>query len=125
MELTKNELQIMTVMWQAAKPLTGTEIRKRSVGKTWKDSSIHIILNKLLDKGAIEEYGFVKDGKSIARTFTPSISREDYYGECIAGYADEDVPILLSALLRRTDLDSEAISKLKDIIRDWETGAES
>ena len=120
MELTKNELQIMTVLWRAGKPLTGTQIRQQSVDKTWKDGSLHIILNKLLGKGALAEHGFIKDGKSIARTFVPTFTREEYYDTYMAGYAKEDVSVLFSALLKREDIDSETTSKLKDIIRDWE-----
>ena len=57
MDLTQNELQFMKVLWSADEPLTSTGILKRSVDKGWKDASLHTILNKLLEKGAIAEYG--------------------------------------------------------------------
>ncbi|MCL2392447.1 MAG: BlaI/MecI/CopY family transcriptional regulator [Oscillospiraceae bacterium] len=120
MELTKNELQIMTVLWHVGKPLTGAEIRQQSAEKTWKDGSIHIILNKLLEKGALAEHGFIKDGKTIARTFVPAISRKDYYETHFAGYAPEDIPDVFSALLHTAEDDAELAGKLKDIIRAWE-----
>lgn len=50
MELTKNEIEIMEVLWSEQRPLTRTEIVNLSVDKSWKDSSIHILLNSLLKK---------------------------------------------------------------------------
>lgn len=51
MELTKSELEIMNVIWDAKRPLTRGEILDLSVDKKWKDNSIHILLNRLLEKG--------------------------------------------------------------------------
>lgn len=60
MELTKSELEIMNVIWDAKRPLTRGEILDLSVDKKWKDNSIHILLNRLLEKGAIIEGGFAR-----------------------------------------------------------------
>jgi len=118
MELTLNELQFMTVLWCADAPLSSSEILKRSVDKTWKDASLHTILNKLIDKGAIAEHGFVKDGKSISRTFIPALSCEEYYKLFFASHMTKDIPMILSALMNRADLDAETIDKLEKIIQD-------
>ena len=40
MELTKSELEVMNVLWQANRPLSRSEILTLSTSKTWKDSSI-------------------------------------------------------------------------------------
>lgn len=40
----------MEVLWSEQRPLTRTEIVNLSVDKSWKDSSIHILLNSLLKK---------------------------------------------------------------------------
>ena len=122
MDLTKNELQFMTVLWCADAALTAAEILKRSVDKEWKDASLHTILNNLLEKGAVAEHGFVKDGKIIARTFVPAVSREVYYKNFFAGHMTEDIPMLLSALMDRTDIDAETINKLAAIIQDRQAG---
>ncbi|MGF6367226.1 hypothetical protein M2454_003091 [Aequitasia blattaphilus] len=42
MNLSKNEVEILEVMWTADRPLLSTEIVELSVNKSWKDSSIHI-----------------------------------------------------------------------------------
>ena len=118
MDLTKNELQFMNVLWNANIPMTGTEILKQSVDKTWKDASLHTILNKLLEKGAVIEHGFVKDGKAISRTFVPALSCKEYYETVFAGHAAKDIPVILSALMSRADIDDETISILERMIQE-------
>ena len=73
MELTKSELQIMDVLWASDIPLSRSDLLERSEDKTWKDSSIHILLNGLLGKNAIREAGFVKRSKTYGRTFVPAL----------------------------------------------------
>ena len=72
MELTKSEMQIMDVLWAADRPLSRAGILAASEEKSWKDSSVHILLNGLLKKGAIYEAGSVKCSKTVGRTFAPS-----------------------------------------------------
>ena len=124
MDLTKNELQFMNVLWDANAPLTGTEILKHSVDKTWKDASLHTILNKLLEKGAVVEHGFVKDGKAISRTFVPVLSCKEYYETVFAGHTAKDIPMIFSALMSRADIDDETISILERIIKERKTESE-
>ena len=73
MELTKSEMEIMDVMWEAGAPMSRSDLLAHSEEKTWKDSSVHILLNGLLQKGAIQETGVVKRSKTYGRVFTPTI----------------------------------------------------
>lgn len=76
MRLTKSELEIMEVLWAADEPLCRADIIARSQDKTWKDSSVHILLNSMLKKEAIQEAGFVRRGKGYGRVFTPQPPRK-------------------------------------------------
>ena len=58
MELTRSELEIMDVLWAAEQPLSRSDLLEDSQEKTWKDSSVHILLNGMLQKGVIREAGF-------------------------------------------------------------------
>ena len=78
MELTRSEMEIMDVLWQDGGELSRADFLARSEEKSWKDSSVHILLNGLLAKGAIREAGFVKRSKTYGRTFLPTITREEY-----------------------------------------------
>ena len=71
--LTKSELAIMEVMWEQEEALTASEIIKASGDKEWKNSSIHLMVNALLEKGFLEVAGFKKTTKNYARTFKPTM----------------------------------------------------
>ena len=47
MELTKSEMEIMDVLWGSENPLSRADLLARPEEKTWKDSSVHILLNGL------------------------------------------------------------------------------
>ena len=69
MYLTQNELEIMDVLWEQKRPLSRGELLSLPENKTWMDSSIHILLNSLLRKGAIREAGYAKCGKTSGRVY--------------------------------------------------------
>ena len=98
MELTKSELEIMNVIWDAKRPLTRGEILDLSVDKKWKDNSIHILLNRLLEKGAIIEGGFARSGKSYGRLYEPNITGVDFYAENVLSGGDQDNACVLRKL---------------------------
>ena len=53
MELTRSEMEIMDVMWESGVPMSRADLLARSEEKTWKDSSVHILLNGLLQRNEI------------------------------------------------------------------------
>ncbi|MCL2365896.1 MAG: BlaI/MecI/CopY family transcriptional regulator [Oscillospiraceae bacterium] len=124
MELTKNELQFMNVLWTAGKPLVANEILELSVDKTWSDASLHTILKRLLKKGAVVEEGFTKGKKFFLQTYIPTMTKEDYYrNEVFSDCKETEIPMIFSALLRDTDCDDETMDKLEEIIRKRRAGA--
>ena len=117
MKLTKSELEIMNVLWNAERPLTRSDILSLSEGKSWKDNSIHILLNGLLKKDAIREDGFARSGKVWGRLYAPNISIDEYYEENVFSQSNlETVPRLFSALLNRSDLTPEILEQMRRIL---------
>lgn len=117
MKLTKSELEIMNVLWNAERSLTRSEILSLSEGKSWKDNSIHILLNGLLKKDAIREDGFARSGKVWGRLYAPSISIDEYYEENVFSQSSlEAVPRLFSALLNCADLTPEILDRMRGIL---------
>ena len=112
MELTKSELEIMNVIWEAGRPLTRGEILDLSVDKNWKDNSIHILLNRLLAKGAIAESGFARSGKSYGRLYEAMLTGEDYYAENVFYGGAARIEMLFDAMLRNSELTTELLDKL-------------
>ncbi len=117
MELTRSEMEIMDVMWAANVPLSRADLLEQSDEKSWKDSSVHILLNGLLQKGAIREAGFVKRSKTYGRTFLPTLSREEYFATTIFSHRHKpDIIGLFEALLKRKDITPEQLSKIEELV---------
>lgn len=118
MELTKSEMEIMDVLWEAHMPLSRSDLLERSKEKTWKDSSVHILLNGLLHKGAIREAGIVKRSKTFGRTFLPTLTREEYFATTIFCHRYKPQILgLLEALLQREDITDDQLLLVRDLVQ--------
>ncbi len=117
MELTKSEMQIMDVLWGAEEPLSRADLLARSEEKSWKDSSVHILLNGLLQKEAIREAGFVKRSKTFGRTFAPTMTREEYFATTIFSHRHKpEIVGLFAALLTRKDITKENLLAMRQLL---------
>lgn len=117
MELTKSEMEIMDVLWAAGVPMSRADLLECSEEKNWKDSSVHILLNGLLAKGAIYEAGFVKRSKTYGRTFAPKLTREEYFATTIFSHRHKpDIVGLMKALLSREDITAEQMNAIKALV---------
>ena len=117
MILTRSELEIMDVLWEANCPLSRSDLLERSEEKNWKDSSVHILLNGLLQKEAIREAGFVKRSKTYGRTFLPTLSREEYFGSAIFSFRHKPSVVgLVEVLLRRDDITAEDLDAILHLV---------
>lgn len=78
--LSKKEKELMDIFWSADEPLARSEILERAEEKkcSWKPNSVHILLNSLLDKKAIQVAGFYLNSRKLGRTFEAAITREEY-----------------------------------------------
>ena len=116
MELTRSEMEIMDVLWESGKPMSRADLLAHSEEKTWKDSSVHILLNGLLHKGAIQEAGLVKRIKTYGRVFLPTMTREEYFANTIFCHRHKpEIVGLFTALLEREEItaaDLEAIEAM-------------
>ena len=117
MELTKSELEIMDVLWQDGGALSRSDFLERGQEKTWKDSSIHILLNGLLHKGVIREAGSVKRSKTYSRTFLPTLTREEYYAGILFDRRHKpEITALVEALLNREDITAQQMEDIRRIV---------
>jgi len=117
MNLTKNEIEIMDVLWREGRPLSRGEILSLSTEKTWMDSSIHILLNSMLRKGAIVEAGFIKCGKTCGRTYGAALSVEEYvvstleHTRAVPKFAG-----IMKAYIEKYGLESEEIREMEMLL---------
>lgn len=117
MELTRSEMEIMDVLWESNTPMSRADLLTHSQEKSWKDSSVHILLNGLLQKGAIREAGFVKRSKTYGRTFAPTLSREEYFATTIFSHRHKpQLTGLIAALLQREDITPEQLEQIRCLV---------
>ncbi|MGN0977685.1 MAG: BlaI/MecI/CopY family transcriptional regulator [Faecousia sp.] len=117
MELTKSEMEIMDVLWESGKPMSRADLLAKSDEKTWKDSSVHILLNGLLQKGAIQEAGLVKRSKTYGRVFSPTMTREEYFASTIFSHRHKPNLVgLIQALLSRDDVTRDNLNEISAFI---------
>lgn len=120
--LTPNELEIMELMLRENRPLSRTDIIELSPDRSWKASSIHILLNKMLDKDAIKVDGFVRTGKNYGRTYSPALSNVDYLLMTIKGSSlyqnsrKEATIAVISSLINDKDITAQDIREIEAVI---------
>lgn len=120
--LTPNELEIMELMWRENRPLSRTDIIELSPDRSWKASSIHILLNKMLEKDAIKVDGFVRTGKNYGRTYSPALSNVDYLLMTIKGSSlyqnsrKEATIAVISSLINDKDITAQDIREIEAVI---------
>ena len=115
--VTKSELEILNVLWKADKPLSRSEILEKSENKTWKDNSIHILLNGLLKKELIKEDGFTRSGKVWGRLYAPTFTVEEYYMDMLCSGPKLDPVHFLNLIFERGNPDPETIKNMEEIIQ--------
>lgn len=117
--LTNSEKEIMQLLWNIERPLSGAEIVSLSENKTWKESYIHLLINSLLKKDMIKMEGFIKTTKNYARTFVPTITEEEYSVKLItqnSSFKAEYIPFIVKSLLEITD-DKSILNEVSEIIK--------
>lgn len=120
--LSKNEYDIVSLLWKEGRALSRTEIIDLSTEKQWKPSSIHILLNSLLNKGAIVVEGFTQTKKNFGRTYAAAVTPEEYaamqFTKSIPqeGENKDNIPKMFSALLNMDGVDQNMLDKLQRIL---------
>ncbi|MDE6922055.1 MAG: BlaI/MecI/CopY family transcriptional regulator [Oscillospiraceae bacterium] len=126
MKLTRSELEIMETLWQAERPLARFEILEQSVAPSWSPSTIHILLNGLLKKGAIREAGFIKRTKTYGRLYAVNLSRAEYYSDILfRGKDAQSIPAYFSMLLQSDELTTDVVDELEKLLAERRKELES
>lgn len=107
----------MKLLWESERPLSCTEIVQNSSDKTWKDSYVHSIIKSLMKKEMVKIAGFELASRSYARTFTYTMTEDEYLLDFIlsAGGAEtmnKVIALYVERMENREDLDT-----LAEIIR--------
>lgn len=119
MDLTKSESSILEILLNAEVPLSKSAIIEHSPrNKCWKDGSIHILLNSLLEKGAIYEAGFIRTGKGFSRTFAPTEKGRSYFSNLLMNITQKAEPYkIFSQLICEDIFTDEELDALEQLIK--------
>ncbi len=116
----------METLWQAERPLARFEILEQSVAPSWSPSTIHILLNGLLKKGAIREAGFIKRTKTYGRLYAVNLSRAEYYSDILfRGKDAQSIPAYFSMLLQSDELTTDVVDELEKLLAERRKELES
>lgn len=122
--LTENELEIMELLWREDRPLSRAEMIELTPERSWSERSIHILLNRLLEKKAIEVNGFVRTNKNYGRTFAPLIPHDAYVLSAVNQIKDSccyktkksAITSVFAALVQDKDVNDEVLNELEQMI---------
>ena len=124
-DLSDKEEQMLETMWKEGRPLTRSEIINLTENRRWKESSIHVFLNRLLDKGSIRVVDIVKTSTNFGRTYEPTFSAEEYdMARLKKNFEKVDpergtISNFLSFIVKSKKIDKKDVKELEDIIRDY------
>lgn len=89
-------------------------------------STIHILLNGLLKKGAIREAGFIKRTKTYGRLYAVNLSRAEYYSDILfRGKDAQSIPAYFSMLLQSDELTTDVVDELEKLLAERRKELES
>lgn len=93
--LTPAEESVMNTLWNSGSAMPLIEVvnvAQKDSSVSWKPRSLFSIVNSLMGKGFIKEEGFVRSGKTYARTFAPAMSRPAFYANMVKdALSDEEL----------------------------------
>lgn len=111
--ITPSEYEVLEVMWSTEKEMTASEIVEISKNKTWKSSSVHLLMASLLKKDLVEISGFKKTTKNFARTFKLSISKSDFIINEALEFFNNDLDKFYDVLIEKSSDDVLKRTKTK------------
>ncbi len=119
MFLTENELEVMTVLWSNDVDLSRNEIIDLSPQRSWKDNSIHTILNSLMKKQFVKVVGMRQSGKIYGRTYSANKTKEEYITHHISGLSPQSDKTLIgifSALTNDITVSEGLVKDLEEVL---------
>lgn len=78
-KLTKKQLETMKIFWSSDKPLAVSEIVQ--IHPSLNINTVRVTTSFLRKNGYIKEADVIMVGKSLARTYSPIISEDEYVAE--------------------------------------------
>lgn len=127
-KLSKSEYEILSLLWTQEEGLTASEINSLCKKKSWKDSSIHLIINSMLEKETIKVDGLRRSGRVYSRVFKAAIMPENYslmqIQQNVRFVKDKPSSMtkLFSSLIDSEEISAESISEIEKLLKKKKEG---
>ncbi len=113
-KITDSELEVMQVLWDAARPLSVTEIRRElQQRRSWESTTVKTLIQRLYAKGVLDQE------KREMYYYTPLISRGEYSDYANKSFIDRlyrgSAKNLVAALVESNGLSEEDMAELRSL----------
>ena len=114
-QITDAELVVMKTVWDKAPVTANQVVAAMEVQSAWRPKTIHTLLRRLVEKGAVE---YEKKGREFL--FRPRISSEEYAHQASRSFLgklfDGEIAPFLSCFLEREELSANEIAELRRLL---------
>ncbi len=113
--LSKHQLEVMKVLWDAQTPLVASDISKRH--DKLNLSTVQAALRVLIKEKIVEVADIVYSGTVLTRAYCPTISRNEYFSKTYRDISEGLTGTSLIASLINEETSPEELDRLEEIIR--------
>ncbi len=124
--LTKSELALMEILWDADRPLGRPEILEAAVTDKGESlfavNSFHLLINDLMEKEYIVVVGGMGKDRNYARRYAPTVTRNEHFALQIVSsekFSPKDIPSIVCALVKyaRVENPDEMLDEIEKAVR--------
>lgn len=114
-KLSKQQLEVMKVLWDSATPLIASDIVK--LHEHLNSNTVQACLRALIKNEVIEVAEIVYSGTVLTRSYRPLISRDEYFSDTYQDLVGDlsDTSLIASLINTKTSMDE--LEKLEQIIQ--------
>lgn len=112
-KLTKKQLEVMKILWNNSSPMIASEIEENN--PSLNINTIQARLRALLKSEYIKIADIVYSGTVLTRSYTPCVSKEEYFSESFKDIVGSS-PFSLFASLIDSETDAEELEQLEQLI---------
>lgn len=114
-KISESEMEIMNILWNSQKGMTGKEIMEAIPEKQWKITTVLTMVSRLADKGFIRAE---KAGRG--NIYFSTISEKEYRKMCSKSFLNEfyegSLKNFFAALYDDEEINEEDLDELKSIL---------
>ena len=111
---TKNQMEIMKILWDSDKPLIASDIVKQN--KSLNINTVQACLRSLIANNAIKVADIVYSGTVLTRSYSPVVTKEEYLNSTCTDILGRGSLSSLVASLINIETDQSELEELEKII---------